>query len=303
MTQSSSNLSFRWVEVRPSRASVFMTYANRAVNKWGNSKPFLSGDLFSDEADVSFFSPKFRRLKPSLKTIKQARVIFCPSSRLEEMLEAYSGIISPQVLICGNDDRDFVDLPPRLPKSLKHLFLQNSFIPNSKFVTSLPIGIENLRWGKNGFPRLMKNEIPWSEKVNKVMVGPYGLTHEARFQVRQSISQSSNLIELFESRLSPDELSAISQRFKFIASVRGNGVDTHRHWETAYRGSVALIQKSSWLSNFENSGLPFIGIDCFEEEEIQLITSQLDFTPSNPQNVPILWWPYWKSKIQNSLAG
>jgi len=303
MNSSDLNLSLRWVEVRPSKAAVLRTHAARVINKWGNSKPYLSGDLFSDEADVSLFSPKYRRLKPSLRAIKEAKVIFCPSSRLEEVLEEYAGLIRPQVLICGNDDRDFFELPRKLPKSVRHLFLQNSFIPNSKLVTALPIGIENLRWGKNGFPRLMQSENPWESKANKVMVGPYGLTHEDRFQIRDLIRESSEVFELFVNRLSPEELSNISQRYKFIASIRGNGVDTHRHWETAYRGSVALIQNSAWLKNFEGAGLPFIGVDSFKEEEIQLRISHQNISPTDPKQIPFLWWPYWKSKIESKLVG
>jgi hypothetical protein len=147
----------------------------------------------------------------------------------------------------------------------------------------------------------MKNGISWEDKSSKVMVGPYGLTHEERFQVRNEITDSTDFFELFKERLSPRDLSNFSQKFRFIVSVRGNGVDTHRHWETAYRGSFALIRKSPWLKNFEGVGLPFIGVDSFTVNEIQIAISQITNPPRDPLEIPFLWWPYWKSLIKSRM--
>ena len=100
MVDDFNDLSKRWVETRPSRLSVAAIHAKRFMHTWGNSKPFLSGDLFSDEADISYNSPRFRRTKPSLRDIKEARVVFCPSADVEEFFIRYQGLAKPSVLIC-----------------------------------------------------------------------------------------------------------------------------------------------------------------------------------------------------------
>lgn len=302
MSKSGADFSSRWLEVRPTRISVAKTHSMRLINRWGNSKPYLSGDLFADESDISFYSPKFRRIKPTLRQIREANVIFCPSSKLELLLETYSGLINPKILICGNDDMDFHNLPENLPSSIKHIFLQNSFVPNSRKVTAIPIGLENLRWGKNGFPKLMKNEIPWGMRSKKTMIGPFGLTHPERYQVRNLITESDEVVELFRERLSPQDLSDQSQKFQFVAAVRGNGVDTHRHWETAYRGAYALVKRDNWYRNFENSGLPFLAVESWEVGEIARVTEPVKSPPIDPINVEILWWPYWKSLISARMS-
>jgi hypothetical protein len=303
MAGDTNDLSNRWVEVRPSRLSVAAIHARRIRNTRGNSKPFLSGDLFSDEADVSYNSPKFRRLKPSLREISDARVVFCPSADVEEFFSKYHGYAKPAVLICGNGDRDFTDLPEHLPPSIKHVFLQNSHFPNSSFSTTLPIGLENLRWGKNGFPKLMRSDIPWDLRLTKTMMGPFGLTHADRFAVRKNFPASNEHIDVFISRLSPRELAKKSQGFQFIAAVRGNGVDTHRHWETAYRGSYALVFRDGWFRNFETFGLPFVGVDSWDEGEVVKAMLAIDQAPRDPKSIPALWWPYWKAQIESKLYG
>jgi hypothetical protein len=301
MAGKTNDFSNRWVEVHPSRFSVAATHFRRIRNTWGNSNPFLSGDLFSDEADVSYNSPKFRRLKPTLREIKNARVIFCPSADVEEFFIKYQGYARPSVLICGNGDREFTELPKHLPSSIKHVFLQNAYVRNSSFSTALPIGLENLRWGKNGFPKLMQNGIRWDLRLPKIMMGPFGLTHTDRFAVRKNFQFSTEHVEVFSSRLTPSQLSKISQGFRFIAAVRGNGVDTHRHWETAYRGSYAFVSRDDWLRNFEQYGLPFIGVDSWDESVVVKAMISIKEAPKNPKEIPALWWPYWRAQIESKL--
>lgn len=296
-----SGLSRQWVEQRPSRLSVAAIHTRRILNTRGNSKPYISGDLFSDEADISYQSPRFRRLKPSLKDIQQAKVVFCPSNLVEEFFIKFEGHARPKVLICGNSDRDFHEVPPNLPSSIKHIFLQNSFIPNSPDVTAIPIGLENLRWGKNGSPKLMRNGIPWEDRKPRTMVGPFGLTHSDRYLVRDAVSEDSSNIDLFKSRLTPKLLSKTSQKYQFILAVRGNGVDTHRHWETAYRGSYALVLKDKWFQNFTSLGLPFIGISSWTENDISRAMKSVTKPPKDPREVNPLWWPYWKAQIESKL--
>lgn len=301
MAESPGDLSQQWVEQRPSRLSVAAIHAKRLLHTRGNSKPYISGDLFSDEADISYETPRFRRSKPSLRDIQNAKVVFCPSNLVEEFFIKFEGYARPKVLICGNSDRDFHEIPENLPSSIRHVFLQNSFIPNSTFVTAIPIGLENLRWGKNGFPKLMRNSTPWEDRIPKTMVGPFGLTHPHRYQVRSTFLENTPEIDLFQSRLTPKQLSATSQKYQFISAVRGNGVDTHRHWETAYRGSFALVQKDKWFDNFASLGLPFIGISSWTQDEISIAMKSVLAPPRNPEDVEPLWWPYWKAQIESKL--
>ena len=135
------------------------------------------------------------------------------------------------------------------------------------------------------------------------MVGPFGLTHAERFIVRENFPSCNENIEVFISRLTPRELSNVSQAFRFVAAVRGNGVDTHRHWETAYRGSYALVTRDSWFRNFETYGLPFIGVDSWNENEVVKAMFSIEQAPRNPRDIPALWWPYWKDQIESRLHG
>lgn len=290
-----------WEELRPSRIKVLHTYAKRVIRWRRNSSPFLSGDLFSDNSDVSMYPPRYRGSQPSLKKISEARVIFCPSNRLNEFLEDYKSSINARVIICGNSDFEFHDLPSPIPPSVKQLFLQNSFISEDPLISTLPIGIENFRWGVNGNPKFMNSDIPFKARKSEVLIGPFGLTHPIRREIRESFSEGVSGACLLTERYGPREYSIIASNYKFIGAVRGNGIDTHRLWETLYRGSIPVIQNDDWAKGLHELNLPIIEIENWDEHEIQEIAQSPIDRGFNAEKIEALWWPYWKKMISTYL--
>lgn len=294
-------MSDMWEEQRPSRVRVIKTYTKRAIRWRRNSAPYLSGDLFSDNADVSVFPPRFRGQQPSLESIRAAKVIFCPSDKLQDFFFDFHNDISAKVVICGNSDYEFKALPASIPKSVRQLFLQNSFISDHPLVTTLPIGIENFRWGVNGNPKNLNPGLDWSQRRNEILLGPFGLTHPIRVKVRDDFSTPLNGIKLIESRLEPAEYGKVANNTRFIAAIRGNGVDTHRHWETLYRGGIPIILQDAWSHGIKGYGLPFLEVTAWDARQLQSITENNEDLGFDPAQIPALWWPYWKELITSYL--
>ena len=290
-----------WEEVIPSRLRVLSTYTKRVYNWNRNSTPFLSGDLFADQSDLSIFGPNFRVRNSFRKEISNATVIFCPSEKLQTLFDVFGEKIRAKVILCSNSDFEFHKLPKSIPPSVKQLFLQNSFISDNELVTTLPIGIENIRWGMNGFPRLMTSSIPWNQRINKVLVGPFGLTHPLRYQVRDELILDSDSIEFVDHRYSPNAYSKLMQTFRYVAAVRGNGVDTHRHWEALYRGVIPIVLRDEWTANLSALKLPFLEVSSWNIEELKVILEMGVDRTFSPKELPALWWPYWKDLINSYL--
>jgi len=252
-------------------------------------------------ADISMYPPKFRGNQPTLRAISEARVIFCPSHRLNEFLEDYKSHITANVIICGNNDFEFHQIPTPLPASVKQMFLQNSFISDDDRISTLPIGIENFRWGVNGNPKFMKSGIPFTARKPEVLIGPFGLTHPIRSEIRKKFSSGISGVSFLTERYSPREFSKIASGYKFVGAVRGNGVDTHRLWETLYRGSIPLIQTDDWAKGLRGLNLPLIEIAKWEEREIlEIIQSPIN-RGFEIQKIDAIWWPFWKKLISSYL--
>ncbi len=290
-----------WEERRPSRVNVLHTHIKRAIRWRRNSDPYLSGDLFSDNSDVSMFPPKFRGSDPSLKAISTARVIFCPSNRLNEFLEGYKSHINAKVIISGNSDFEFHEIPHPLPASVKKLFLQNSFVSDNSLISTLPIGIENFRWGVNGNPKFMSSRIPWAARKAEVLIGPFGLTHPIRMEIREKFSNGAKGVSFLTERYNPWEYSKIASNYRYVGAVRGNGVDTHRLWESLYRGSIPLVQADDWATGLREFGFPLVEIANWGERELLDIAESPIERGFETDKVEALWWPFWKKLIASYL--
>ena len=192
-------------------------------------------------------------------------------------------------------------IPDKLPASVRALFLQNSFISDNKRIFTLPIGIENLRWGVNGHPKLLKQVFPGSLS-DTVLFGPFGNTHPIRNAVFKEFSDNPGPWEVRPPiRISGPDYAAIAQRHRFIAAVRGNGVDTHRLWESFYRGILPIVQKDSWSCSLDDLNLPVLKINEWTATELLNVYDSFPRMQFNPLNYESLWMPYWEKKIRSFL--
>lgn len=271
--------------------------AGKARNYNSNSSPYLSGDSFADLCDFQFQPPKLRRFL-ARTPIEQAKTLFCPSHLLEEFLSVFSDRISGHVLIVGNSDRDFKSFEFSLPSSIKKVFIQNLSL-KSDLLKVLPIGIENLRLNFNGRPENFDSKYVFRQKENRISIGPFARSHPERNFVNELKKYDRSKMEVNQDRLSPQQYAEISSGFKFIACPRGNGADTHRFWETLYRGSIPVIKSSEWSHNLKVLGLPFVEIEDWNEENLYRVLEYSQADLFNPHAIKALWIPFWKDQIQN----
>jgi hypothetical protein len=259
----------------------------------------LSGDLFADEADVQMYSPKYRCKQPSLKEVADARVIFCPSHFLERFLEEYSNSINAKVLLLGNSDRDFEFLEiGDFPSSFNQVFAQNLLHSNSSS-RLLPIGIENIRLGTNGLLRLFDENLINNPKIDKVLIGPFAPTNPERDFFTSSWVDQSSYLKVLRGRLTPLQYAEISSCFRFVASPRGNGLDTHRFWEALYRGIFPIVLQNSWSAQLKDLAIPHLELQSWTIDGFRELPSNV--SSFSPRDISSLWWPFWKNQIQSYL--
>jgi hypothetical protein len=203
------------------------------------------------------------------------------------------------VIISGNSDQEFhQDLI--LPSRVKLLLLQNSFISDGSRIQTVPIGLENFRWGVNGNPKFL-NFKNFGRAKNEILFGPFGLTHSARALVISEISSHEGPWSWLEGYIQPREFDKLTARYRYVAAVRGNGVDTHRLWEALYRGRYPIIQQDGWSTSLRALGLPIIEVSEWNEAELLQVVDQ-PRVQFNPDDLPALWMKYWVEKIRKAVT-
>jgi hypothetical protein len=261
-----------------------------------NNSPYLSGDVFADNADVSVFENRLRR-RNNMREIADANVIFCPSNKIDDFFEMYGKSLSAKVLIFGNSDEDFEIFEHKVPKSVRRIYLQNAnFVDNR--IRCLPIGIENSKLATNGIVKNFNEFTELNHKSNRLLIGPFSPTHPERKIVLENLREITGAVVTTE-RLKPKNYGALANDFKYIASPRGNGIDTHRFWEAFYRNSIPVVKKSGWSQALAYLQLPYIEVNEWSPEEIKNLLNSPYSLIQNPRDYDQLWWPYWKKLIMS----
>jgi len=285
---------------RPSRFEVSAIYFKRAVRWRRNSAPYVSGDAFADLCDFVYKPPSWRNFN-QVKSVSKAQIIYCRSHELQELFDHHGHEIHAPVVITGNSDFEFHQMPRNIPKAVRALFLQNSFISDNQFVYTVPIGIENFRLGVNGNPKLIRRSIPVSQKTNRVLFGPLSATHPIRAEVMREFALKDSSWELNLQRLSPSEYNLLASGFSMVAAVRGNGIDTHRLWESLYRGLIPIVLDDGWWRSLEHLFPQVVTISKWSKSEIKDIAQRIPGKEFNPREVEALWMPFWEKKIARYL--
>jgi hypothetical protein len=161
----------------------------------------------------------------------------------------------------------------------------------------IPIGVEELSLMRNG---LMKNLDFKPKKSEFVLVGPFASTHKTRSLFESW--KNGELIHVLRDRLTPTNYAGISSRYRFIVCPRGNGIDTHRFWETLYRGSLPIVENSEWANYFKSHGIPMVVVDDFNEilswNKEHFISIWKEHQ-RNPIEIESLWPKYWMELIRD----
>lgn len=277
------------------RYVAFAIYSKRFSNWFLTNAPYLSGDAFSSLADHSYRLPKYWGLVRGQTKLVEARTVFCPSHFLKEFLESHFDDLKCETLILGNSDRNFSNFDFHLPDSITQVFIQNLNCSRDG-LRILPIGLENRRLGRNGFTSVYKKLIPWEEKSNRLLIGPFSNTHLERgnFQEYELVDGPWDVQKNF---LNFQDFSELASRYRFVACPQGNGLDTHRFWETLYRGSIPFVLKSTWSSKIKEIGVPVVELDSWNALNIEKeIYNNIGFK-FDPKKVKALWLDYWKNEF------
>jgi hypothetical protein len=269
----------------------------RRIFRNSTNAPYLSGDGFADLCDVSFRSSSKKNKLPTFEEMRAATSIFCPSDKLEEMLNIYENNINARVIVAGNSDRDFYSFEAELPTSINRLYIQNSHISNDKYRT-LPIGIENKRYGRNGYKKFFDSKHVGINKKDAILVGPFSPTHPERVELDDWFKINDQRIFSIGEYLSTKKLSLVSAGFRYVACPRGNGTDTHRFWETLYRGSIPVVKQNDWSKSIAALGIPVIELERWSFEEFIWKKTEKEWKFTNPAELSILWLDHWKREFE-----
>jgi hypothetical protein len=263
------------------------------------NSPYLSCDSFAALADYYAYG-KSGNDELSLRRLKKAQVIFVAGHNLRRLLNENFAKITASVIICGNSDENF-DTPVTFPNSVRLWLCQNNSMPNDLFKKTIPIGIENIRLARAGFPKdfskLNRNLI-----VDRIAMPPMSATNQIRYQAVEEALKRPLLFDVYRDYLPNNEYVEFFRDYLFMFSCEGNGYENHRIWETLYRGSFPVMFDTPWARTLLDLNLPILIVHDFSELSASVLNQHKEkWHNFNPKTCQELWIPFWENLIKETI--
>ena len=196
---------------------------------------------------------------------------------------------------------DFVEHIP----NLKLWFGQNIDCISSK-ILSLPIGLENTKnWTKFSKKNMLKTFSDKKHIPNKLLYANFSFSTNS-YERLKCFNQVKNLSFITDKCMN----NIVQEDYQlwlndvidhhYILCPRGNGIDTHRFWETLYLGRIPITLKNNNTKFYED--LPALFINDWEEITESFLVEKLEwFSNLNNFNLDLLKNSYWKNKILSTI--
>jgi hypothetical protein len=207
---------------------------------------------------------------------------------------------SPRINSGSSTDCDITSI--NIPDNLIKWYSQNVDVDHPK-IESIPIGIENKCW----FPEVQKYEKMMDIKNTKKV---YKNLLYINFNINTNLKEREPLYRMFSGLpWVTIEMGGNGSRFdnylnniynhKYVLSPRGNGIDTHRTWETLYVNSIPIEKRN--LNNRFYSDLPILFVDDWSQVTRDLLETEFEKLKDN-NSKDMLTFEYWNDKILKNLC-
>jgi hypothetical protein len=191
------------------------------------------------------------------------------------ILDAFQKYIFPHldnsihyILYVHNSDHVFDNRYNTLIHShnVKHIYAQNINCDNYDKLSLLPIGIANSMWPHGDlvtFYTVMAETYKF-KKTRSIYVNINPNTYAYRREVLESINRYGDL-KMSNSKPYVEYLRELANN-RFCLCIRGNGIDTHRLWESLYLGVIPVIINNKntnmkcHVEYLKDNGLPYYEI-------------------------------------------
>ncbi len=230
--------------------------------------------------------------------LKENSVIFCHTNFIKylfESLEKCINLKNLKLITHQTDipiDKKIYSLKPDCISEWYSINIQHS----SPSLKPIPLGLSNNYSPKNLFFKdYKKKDLKNEKKINLIYTN---FSENTNSKIRTPIVKHAKRNENFyveEKKIDLDKYLDQLISFQYVICPEGNGIDTHRVWETLYSGSIPIVKEHPTFRTLDN--LPAFVLEDF----MNVSVDELEIKKSNFQdfNFNKLKIEYWLNKIRS----
>jgi mannosyltransferase OCH1-like enzyme len=284
-----------------------------AVSWKKDNRDWIQGDKFKGVADFVYAPSKpsgddYDHLQNTfdVSQLKDGvNIVYTHTFYVKQLFEIIKNLKQKFVIITHNGDED-INSTYSLPDNVIRWYGQNVNVIDPR-IESIPLGIENDRWQAT---RDRKAKIIAKTKEQRKYRNLVYMNHSVRTNPKErtvpyKVLAGKSWITVIDGSkpngkvgCSYDEHVDHLYNHKFVISPEGNGIDTHRLWETLYLGSIPIEKRNT--NNQFYTDLPILFVDKWEDVTFDLLAEAWSTIPTGKWNMEKLTFEYWKNKIINT---
>lgn len=276
--------------------SPFMLFSNPLSPARAPYGTLVSGDAFRACCDY-VFDETDSSLNPS--KVKPHSSIFVKGDYLDQFFHRIHPYLShPYVLVTHNSDQS---APGRFSSVLQEAklvawFSQNVDDDSHCKMHPIPIGIANRCWRHGNGDLITKIRSKQNLKKHLVYLNISVETYPQERGPVQNLLKNASFV--YDAKKKPFNGYLIDlASCKFVASPRGNGLDTHRLWESLYLGSYPIVKTSTLDSLYDE--LPVLIVQDWNEVTEDFLNQKYDELCGKSYNFEKLNFSYWINLINH----
>lgn len=194
-----------------------------------------------------------------------------------------------------------VDYSFVLPDNVIRWYASNVDVINPR-IESIPFGIES-DWNDGGKHKKEKMLLKLEEKRNirNLVYLEHSLEYnrEERTWIYQLLENKPWVTAVKCKTISFDEYIDNVYNHKFVICPMGNGMGTHREWETLYLNTIPIQRRD--LNNRFYTDLPICFVDNWDELTEDFLNSEYERITHGTWKMEMLTFGYWKNKILSTI--
>lgn len=224
-------------------------------------------------------------------TLKNGDIIFCNTDFVGDLFKTLKKFPKLQnlVLITAQSDLKVTKRTYNLkPKSINKWFCVNSTIVRDDLLP-IPFGIANSSYEKNLVYEDFNEFKSKNEKKVNMIYGNFNLNtnYFHRIKAKKFLQNEENAI--FEAEINFQEYIDSLHKYKFILCPWGNGIDTHRYWETVYAGAVPVTISNAAYESMKI--FPGYLLKSYDKKNInEILKTKHTEVKFDSQMLKVSWW-------------
>ena len=264
-----------------------------------NNSPFISGDSIAELTDYYVFGRNSKR-PLNKKRLQKSKSISIPGHMFHLLVNDFAELPNLTTVVTCNSDQNFSS-SCILPNNITLWLCQNNAMSGDSRVHTLPIGIENIRLARSGFPDLHRPQSNF-EFQNRVLVPPMSPTNPVRVQVLEQLQHNNRYFDIQAEYLTAKRYFKMTRNYRFILALEGNGFENHRVWEALYQNSFPVMLRTKWSLSLAEFKFPIMYINSISDITGEsLETFQQSHRGFQSNHHEALWTPYWKEIIESGV--